>query len=95
MSSIGKNCRKFYSEKEKNRIPDKNQGSGQICILLSLQESLVMEVGVMRSQHDPSGLLGYHISIFPKIKILAQRHIDQRLGRSRKVPPPPQKNMCF
>ena len=49
----------------------------------------------MTSQHDPSGLLGYHISIFPKIKILAQRHIDQRLGRSRKVPPPPQKNMCF
>ena len=45
-----------------------------------------MEASVMSSHHDPGGLLGYHISIFPKIKILA-KSIAQRLGQSKKVPP--------
>ena len=39
----------------------------------SLGESLVDEVGVVRAQHDPPGLLGSCISVFPKIKILMKR----------------------
>ena len=42
-------------------------------MFLSLKDSLAIEVGVVRSQRDPDGLLGYRILIFPKIKILGKR----------------------
>ena len=59
----------FYSKK------GEKQGSALESILRanSLEDALVIKVGVMTSQHDSGGLLVYCTLIFPKIKILVKR----------------------
>ena len=56
---IGKNCEEFYSEKEKNGFPDRNQGEGRHTFIF-LSGSLVIQGGVRRSEHaHDGGLRGY------------------------------------
>ena len=57
--SIGKNCREFFSKKEKNRFSYKNQDWGRHAFFF-IGGILDIKADVRRSQHDhDGGLLGY------------------------------------